>query len=78
MRRLATIALLAGGTASGLLYWLHDGDLQGAVEPVLPAFGAMAKRLEEAVVANETADHAGPPPTLEAGLAPPGTEDTQP
>jgi hypothetical protein len=70
MRRLATIALLAAGTAAGVLYWLHDGDLAGAVEPVLPEWGALAHRVEQAVVADEPLEPAGPPPTLEAGIAP--------
>lgn len=76
MRRLATIALLAAGTAGLLLHWLHDGDLQGAVAPVLPAWGAslsgsLPGRVEQAVAVDETAEPAGPPPTLQSGVGGP-------
>jgi hypothetical protein len=68
MRRLATIALVAASTASGILYWLHDGDLRGAVEPVLPAW---TDRVTQAIAADRAVDPAGPPPTLKAGLGGP-------
>lgn len=35
MRRLATFLLIAVTTAVGTLYWLHDGDLVAAAEPVV-------------------------------------------
>jgi len=34
LRRLATFLVVAVLTAVGTLYWLHDGDLKQAVEPV--------------------------------------------
>ena len=35
MKQIATIAISTAITAIGLLYWLHDGDLYEAVEPVV-------------------------------------------
>lgn len=32
MRRLVTFVLVAAGTAIGLTWWLHDGDLPAALE----------------------------------------------
>jgi len=34
LRRLATFVIVATATAIATLYWLHDGDLKEAVEPV--------------------------------------------
>lgn len=71
MRRLATIALLATGTASAMLYWLHDGDLHGAVGPVMPAWATLPDRVVKAVASEQAAEPAGPPPTLPADVAGP-------
>jgi hypothetical protein len=35
MRRLVTFLLVTVATAVGTLYWLHDGDLRAAAEPVV-------------------------------------------
>ncbi len=35
MRRLLTLLLVAGATAAGSTWWLYDGDLAQAVDPVL-------------------------------------------
>lgn len=35
MRRLITIVVVAIATCAAALWWLHDGDLREAVEPVL-------------------------------------------
>ena len=40
MRRLITFVLVAAATATGSLYWLHDGDLAEAVDPVLTEWDA--------------------------------------
>lgn len=40
MRRLATILLITVATAAGSLYWLHDGDLAAAVEPLKAEWNA--------------------------------------
>lgn len=40
MRRLATFAIIAVGTAVTTLWWLHDGDLAAAVEPVMAEWDA--------------------------------------
>ena len=33
MRRFITVILVAAATSVGSLYWLHDGDLEEAVNP---------------------------------------------
>jgi hypothetical protein len=40
MRRFATAIAVAIGTAAAVLYWLHDGDLQEAIDPVLEEWDA--------------------------------------
>ncbi len=40
MRRFLTFLLSAAVTAVGTLYWLHDGDLAQAVEPVFAEWNA--------------------------------------
>lgn len=40
MRRLITLLITAACTATGTLYWLHDGDLRDAVEPVVAEWNA--------------------------------------
>jgi len=40
LRRLATFTIVAAITAVGALYWLHDGDLREAVEPVAARWDA--------------------------------------
>ena len=35
MRRLATFLVVTVATAVATLYWLHDGDLRAAAEPVV-------------------------------------------
>ena len=40
MRRFLTFALTAAATAVGTLYWLHDGALTEAVEPVIAEWNA--------------------------------------
>lgn len=40
MRRLITVLFVAAITATGSLWWLHDGDLQDAVKPVLTEWNA--------------------------------------
>jgi hypothetical protein len=35
MRRLVTMLAVAVATATGTLYWLHDGDLEEAITPVI-------------------------------------------
>lgn len=37
IRRLLTLIVVAACTATATLWWLHDGDLREAVEPVLRA-----------------------------------------
>ncbi|MBA2320537.1 MAG: hypothetical protein H0V89_05215 [Deltaproteobacteria bacterium] len=71
MRRLATIALLATGTGSGMLYWLHDGDLQAAVGPVMRAWATLPDRVGKAVASEQAVEPAGPPPTLPAEVGGP-------
>ena len=46
IRRLLTLLLLAFATAAATLWWLHDGDLEQAVDPVLREWdaAALAKR----------------------------------
>ena len=62
MRRLATIVLVAAATATGVLYWLHDGDLERAVAPVLPDWNA--QKLASLAGFEESADSVAPPPAL--------------
>ncbi len=67
MRRLATILLVAMGTATGILYWLHDGDLRHAVAPVLPDWDA--EQLASMAGIHESTEEPAPPPALrEPGL----------
>jgi hypothetical protein len=40
MRRLLTFFAVAAATATAVLYWLHDGDLAAAVEPVVAEWDA--------------------------------------
>lgn len=40
MRRLLTLLAVAAATATAVLYWLHDGDLAAAVEPVVAEWDA--------------------------------------
>ncbi|MEZ4317693.1 MAG: hypothetical protein R3F61_09315 [Myxococcota bacterium] len=40
MRRLVTFLLVAVFTAAGSLWWLHDGDLVEAVQPVMVEWDA--------------------------------------
>lgn len=35
IRRLITLVIVAALTAGGLLWWLYDGDMVQAVEPVV-------------------------------------------
>ncbi|MCO4747513.1 MAG: hypothetical protein KC912_22120 [Proteobacteria bacterium] len=42
MRRLVTLAVVAIITAVGSLYWLYDGDLEEAAEPVMAEWDASA------------------------------------
>jgi hypothetical protein len=80
MRRLAMIALIAVGTAAGVLYWLHDGDLEGAVAPVLPQWDAA--RLAELAGIKDPPGEPAPPPTADGAARPrevsEGAEDDRP
>ena len=40
MRRLVTFLIIASSTALGSLWWLHDGDLEQAIEPVFAEWDA--------------------------------------
>lgn len=40
IRRLVTFVVAAVLTCAASLWWLHDGDLAGAVAPVLPQWDA--------------------------------------
>jgi len=40
MRRLLTFFAVAAMTATAVLYWLHDGDLAAAIEPVVAEWDA--------------------------------------
>lgn len=40
MRRLLTFLAVAAATAIGSLWWLHDGDLVEAVQPVMVEWDA--------------------------------------
>lgn len=40
MRRLITFLLVATATAAGSSWWLHDGDLAEAVQPVMVQWDA--------------------------------------
>lgn len=40
MRRLITFLLVATVSAAGSLWWLHDGDLVEAVQPVMVEWDA--------------------------------------
>ena len=40
MRRLPTFLAVAAATATACLWWLHDGDLAEAVQPVLAEWDA--------------------------------------
>jgi len=40
MRRLITFAAVAAATATASLWWLHDGDLAEAVQPVVAEWDA--------------------------------------
>lgn len=62
MRRLATILLVAAGTATSVLYWLHDGDLEHAVAPVLPDWDA--EQLASLAGIHEPTEAPAPPPAL--------------
>lgn len=42
MKNLVVVVLSALITAVGVLYWLHDGDLEDAVEPVIQQWTAPA------------------------------------
>lgn len=42
LRRLVTLAVVAIITAVGSLYWLYDGDLEEAAEPVMAEWDASA------------------------------------
>lgn len=42
MRRIVTFAVVAVVTAVGSLYWLYDGDLDQAAEPVMAEWDASA------------------------------------
>ncbi len=68
MRRLATILLVAAGTATGILYWLHDGDLQHAVAPVLPDWDA--EQLASLAGIRESTEEPAPPPALRESAGP--------
>lgn len=62
MRRFFTFLVVAATTASATTWWLYEGDLAEAVEPVLPEWNADALALREGLAA--------PPP-----LAAPDTPD---
>ncbi len=40
IRRLLMFFAVAAATATAVLYWLHDGDLAAAVEPVVAEWDA--------------------------------------
>lgn len=73
MRRAATFVVVALSTAVGSLWWLHEGDLAEAVQPVVAEWdaellarnaGLMQAQAEEADVDEAEArldDHAGEP-----------------
>lgn len=42
VRRIVTFAVVAIATAVGSLYWLYDGDLDQAAEPVMAEWDASA------------------------------------
>jgi hypothetical protein len=42
MRRLVTFLLVTAATAAASLWWLHDGDLEEGLEPVLVEWDAEA------------------------------------
>lgn len=42
LRRIVTVAIVAIVTAVGSLYWLYDGDLEEAAEPVMAEWDASA------------------------------------
>ena len=62
MRRVATIVLVAAATATGILYWLHGGDLERAVAPVLPDWNA--EKLASMAGIHESEQTPAPPPGL--------------
>jgi len=61
MRRFLTFALTAAATAIGSLYWLHDGDLAEAVDPVIAEWNAELLARDAGIV----------PPTEDADKTPP-------
>ena len=40
MRRFLTVLVVAAVTALGTLYWLHDGDMDAAIAPVVSDWNA--------------------------------------
>lgn len=53
MRRLLTFLAVAAVTAGATLWWLHDGDLGEAVEPVLAHWDADTLALDAGVTPKE-------------------------
>ena len=45
MRRILTVLLVACATAAGVLAWLHDGDVVGAVQPLIAGDAASGGEL---------------------------------
>ena len=62
MRRLFAIFLIATFTAGGSLYWLHDGDIEAAVEPIKAEWNADVLAADAGVPKGSSAS-ATPAPT---------------
>ncbi|MCA9489985.1 MAG: hypothetical protein KC621_08680 [Myxococcales bacterium] len=50
MRRLLTFLIVAAAVAAGSTWWLYEGDLAQAVEPVVPEWNADQLALRAGVV----------------------------
>lgn len=61
LKRLLAILVIAAATCTGVLWWLHDGDLQAAVEPALTEWDAPTLARDAGVVEDPVpAPPAGP------------------
>lgn len=68
LRRLLTFAAVTAATATAALYWLHDGDLAAAVEPVAREWDADAL-VQEAGLQGLSGAPAWPEPAAEPAEA---------
>lgn len=77
MRRAATFFVVAIGTAVGSLWWLHEGDLAEAVEPVVAEWDADLLARDAGIVEQKT-DESGSEEGQDAPDALPEEPDATP